>query len=93
MTSENLWSLRELPKKLIVLGGGPIGTEMSQTFQRLGSQVTQVEMEERILNREDADIAEVVIKRLKFYYMKISNAVLKKDKSQFHGVAYKLYCV
>lgn len=65
LTSENLWSLKTLPKRMVVLGGGPIGTEMTQSFQRLGSQVTQVEMGKRILQREDDDIAEVVIKSLK----------------------------
>ncbi|MDD2744740.1 MAG: FAD-dependent oxidoreductase, partial [Rhodocyclaceae bacterium] len=44
LTSDTVWNLRELPKRLVVLGGGPIGSELSQTFARLGSQVTQVEM-------------------------------------------------
>lgn len=65
LTSENLWNLRTLPKRLIVLGGGPIGCEMAQSFSRLGSKVTQVEMAERILIREDADVAQVVIDRFK----------------------------
>jgi pyruvate/2-oxoglutarate dehydrogenase complex dihydrolipoamide dehydrogenase (E3) component len=65
LTSENLWQLKILPKKLIVLGGGPIGTEMTQSFQRLGSSVTQIEMMNRTLVREDDDIANVVINTLK----------------------------
>lgn len=60
-TSENLWQLRELPKRLIVLGGGPIGCEMAQAFQRLGSQVSLVEMGERILVREDDDVAKLIV--------------------------------
>jgi len=44
LTSDTVWNLRTLPKRLIVLGGGPIGSELTQTFARLGSQVTQVEM-------------------------------------------------
>ncbi|NRA64067.1 MAG: mercuric reductase [Pseudobacteriovorax sp.] len=63
LTSENLWDLRELPKRLVVLGGGPIGSEMTQAFQRLGSNVTQIEMQDRILAREDDDIAKFVIDR------------------------------
>lgn len=57
LTSDTLWSLRELPKRLVVLGGGPIGCEMTQAFARLGSEVVQVEMAERLLSSEDADIA------------------------------------
>ena len=64
LTSENLWDLKELPGRLIVLGGGPIGCEMTQSFARLGSKVTQVEMLPRILPREDDDIAKFVIDRL-----------------------------
>ncbi len=56
-TSDTLWELRELPERLVVLGGGPIGSELSQCFARFGSQVTQVEMAPRILLREDEDIA------------------------------------
>ena len=65
LTSENLWDLKTLPKRLIVLGGGPIGCEMAQSFQRIGSQVTQVEMGPRILPREDDDVAECVMNRFK----------------------------
>lgn len=61
-TSENLWELRELPKRFVVLGGGPIGSEMAQAFARLGSEVTQVEMAPRILGREDDDVADLIIK-------------------------------
>jgi len=56
-TSDTLWNLRELPRRLVVLGGGPIGSELTQCFARLGAQVTQVEMAPRILIREDEDIA------------------------------------
>lgn len=57
LTSDTLWSLRELPQRLLVLGGGPIGCELTQCFARLGSTVTQVEMAPRLLPREDADAA------------------------------------
>ena len=63
LTSDNLWDLRELPKKMVVLGGGPIGCELAQCFQRFGSQVTVVEMAPRIMAREDEDVAKVVIDR------------------------------
>jgi dihydrolipoamide dehydrogenase len=57
-TSENLWELETLPKRLVVLGGGPIGCELAQSFSRLGSRVTLVEMEARLLSKEDQDVAE-----------------------------------
>ncbi len=60
LTSDNLWELRELPERLIVLGGGPIGCEMTQAFARFGAQVTQVERDSRIMGREDADVAEFI---------------------------------
>ncbi|MGS2742702.1 FAD-dependent oxidoreductase [Halomonas sp. LS-001] len=60
LTSENLWSLTELPKRLVVLGGGAIGCELSQSFARLGSQVTLVEGAPQLLGREDEDVGEYV---------------------------------
>ena len=63
VTSDTLWErfaeLDEVPKRLVVLGGGPIGSELAQSFARLGSQVTQVEMGERILSREDEEVSEL----------------------------------
>jgi pyruvate/2-oxoglutarate dehydrogenase complex dihydrolipoamide dehydrogenase (E3) component len=63
-TSDNLWEMRAQPRKLIVLGGGPIGTELAQAFARLGIEVTQVEMAARILVREDPEISDLVKNRL-----------------------------
>ena len=63
-TSENLWEMRQQPRKLVVLGGGPIGTELTQAFARLGIEVTQVEMAPRILLREDLEVSELVKNRL-----------------------------
>ncbi len=59
-TSDNLWELRRKPQKLAVLGGGPIGSELTQAFGRLGVEVTQVEMLPRILLREDPEISDLV---------------------------------
>jgi pyruvate/2-oxoglutarate dehydrogenase complex dihydrolipoamide dehydrogenase (E3) component/uncharacterized membrane protein YdjX (TVP38/TMEM64 family) len=59
-TSDNLWDLRDKPSRLAVLGGGPIGSELTQAFARLGVAVTQIEMLPRILLREDAEISELV---------------------------------
>jgi len=65
LTSDTLWDLREQPRRLVVLGGGPIGCELAQAFQRLGTQVTQVEMLPRLLIREDPEIAAMVEKRFR----------------------------
>ncbi len=60
LTNESVFSLTELPRRLAVVGGGPIGCELAQSFARLGSEVTLFEMGNRILPRDDADAAEVV---------------------------------
>ena len=65
LTSDTVWNLRELPKRLLVLGGGPIGCELTQCFARLGSQVVQVEKNTRIMRREDADVSDIVMARFK----------------------------
>ncbi len=61
LTSETMWDafaqMDEAPKRVAVLGGGPIGCELSQALARLGSEVTQVEMADALLGREDADVA------------------------------------
>ena len=65
LTSENVWNLRQRPERLVVLGGGPIGSELAQTFARLGSRVTQVEQAPRLLMREDVDASELVTARFR----------------------------
>ena len=62
-TSENLWEMRVQPKRLVVLGGGPIGSELTQAFARLGSEVWQVERSDRIMGREDPDVSAHVQRR------------------------------
>ena len=65
LTNETVFSLTELPRRLAVIGAGPIGCEMAQAFARFGSQVTLIEMTSRILPREDADAAGVVQERMR----------------------------
>jgi len=60
LTSDTVWGLRQLPGRLLVLGGGPIGSELAQAFARLGSKVTQVEMLPRLLPREDPEVSEML---------------------------------
>jgi len=68
LTSDTMWdalSHRDaLPGRIVVIGGGPIGTEMAQAFARLGSQVTQVEHGPRLLPREDEEVSAFIAERL-----------------------------
>lgn len=59
-TSDNIWEMRTLPKRLVVLGGGPIGCELAQAFVRFGAKVTQVQMDPHLLIREDTDVIEIL---------------------------------
>ena len=59
-TSDTIWNLRTLPDRFVVLGGGPIGSELAQAFCRFGAAVTQVEQAPRLLMREDADVGETL---------------------------------
>lgn len=65
LTSDTVWSLRQKPKRMVVLGGGPIGSELSLAFARLGVEITQIEMLPRILFREDEDVSELVAERFR----------------------------
>ena len=60
LTSDNIWQITDLPRRLVVLGGGPIGSELTQCFARFGSEVSQVEMLPRILMREDPEVSEIL---------------------------------
>ena len=65
LTSDSLWEMKDLPKRLVVLGGGPIGCELAQSFARLGAQVTQVEMAPQVMGREDAEVSALVAQALR----------------------------
>ena len=60
-TSDTIWDIREQPKNLLVLGGGPIGSELSQAFARLGSNVTQVQRNKRLIPKEDPEVSQMVL--------------------------------
>ena len=62
-TSDTIWDLRMVPSRFVVLGGGPIGSELAQAFCRFGSKVTIVEQAPHLLSREDEDISEVLRKQ------------------------------
>lgn len=88
LTSDTVWNIRELPKRLVVLGGGPIGCELTQCFARFGSQVTQVEMAPRLLPREDADAASEVTEQFNREGIKVAvgHKALRIEKDGDHGV-------
>ena len=65
LTSDSIWNLRTQPKRLLVLGAGPIGCELAQAFQRLGSNVTIVDMAPTILGREDPDVSQLITETFK----------------------------
>jgi pyruvate/2-oxoglutarate dehydrogenase complex dihydrolipoamide dehydrogenase (E3) component len=62
VTSDTLWNIKDLPKNLLVVGGGPIGCELAQAFSRLGSKVIMVEKGSNIMGREDKAVSEVIEK-------------------------------
>jgi len=69
LTSETMWDALgnrdKVPQRLLILGGGPIGCELAQAFQRLGAQVTIIEMTDRLLLKEDVDAAALITEKLK----------------------------
>lgn len=71
LTNENVFDLEALPKSLAVLGGGPIGMELSQAFARLGVEVSTIEMFDRLLAREDKEVADVLADEFKSEGIKI----------------------
>ena len=60
LTTDTLWELNTLPKKLLILGGGPVGCELAQAFSRLGSEVTLVQRSASVLPKEDSDVQAAV---------------------------------
>ena len=64
LDNENIFHINQLPKRLLVVGGGPIGIEIAQTMQRLGSQVTVVQTGDKILEHDDSTLTDILVKRL-----------------------------
>lgn len=60
LTTETIFALSELPRRLLVIGGGPIGCELAQAFRRLGSEVHLVHRGERLLNKEEPDVSRLL---------------------------------
>ena len=88
-TNETVFSQRQLPGRMLVLGGGPIGIEMAQSFQRLGTKVTVVEFLDQIMGPEDADVAAVVHQRLEEEGMAVLTGT-KAVRVERCGTAFRL---
>ena len=84
-TSDTIWDIREQPRRLVVIGGGPIGSELSQSFALLGSEVVQIENGDRILSREDADAAEIVMRHFEEDGVKILANTKAQEVVQVDG--------
>lgn len=84
-TSDNIWEIRTLPKRLVVLGGGPIGCELAQSFRRFGSEVSIVEMAERVLIREDLEVSTAVATGLKKDGVQLHTAHRAMEVRQSNG--------
>lgn len=95
VTSDTLWekfsAFDAPPKRLVVLGGGPIGCELTQAFARLGVQVTQIEMAGRLLSREDAEVSEILTESMRSDGVTIltEHKALRCERKEVGGVAVK----
>lgn len=89
-TSDTIWQIPELPKKLLVVGGGPIGCELGQCFARLGSIVTIVEKHDQLLRKEEIDAASFLEGRLQSERISIlknhSLSELCKDRERYSAI-------
>jgi dihydrolipoamide dehydrogenase len=74
LSSDTVWNLRVQPKRMVVLGGGPIGCELAQSFQRLGTAVTLIQRGPRIMPREDEEVSALVAERMQQEGMTILTA-------------------
>lgn len=95
VTSDTLWekfsAFDAPPKRLVVLGGGPIGCELTQAFARLGVQVTQIEMAGRLLSREDTEVSEILTESMRSDGVTIltEHKALRCERKEVGGVTVK----
>ena len=90
LTSDNVWDIREQPKQLLVIGGGPIGSEMAQAFHRLGCNVTQLDLAPRIMPREDEEVSAYVAAKFEREGIKIAVDHVPQEFKQENGQKYLL---
>jgi pyruvate/2-oxoglutarate dehydrogenase complex dihydrolipoamide dehydrogenase (E3) component len=91
LTSDTIWDLKELPERLVVLGGGPIGSEIAQAFQRLGSSVVMVERSAHILSREDQEVSQFLEEEFKREGIQILTRHSATEFTSENGV-HKIIC-
>ena len=89
LTSDSVWGLTEIPKRFAVLGGGPIGAELSQVFARLGSEVSIVDMTDHLLAREDPEVSTIIREKFEKEGMKIF-LNCKAEKVRKSSMGYEL---
>lgn len=92
LTSETLWNLDQLPDRLLIMGGGPIGCELAQAFTRLGSKVTLVEQAERLLPREDREASGLLEEHLIAEGVTIATGT-RASRAERDGQGGRLVCV
>ncbi|WP_299980615.1 FAD-dependent oxidoreductase [uncultured Pseudoteredinibacter sp.] len=88
LTSDNIWQLEELPKSMLVMGSGAIACEMSQAFSRLGSEVTMVQRSSSILNKEEPEVGEFMLKAFEQegIQVKLNSKISEVRKAEGGGV-------
>ena len=90
LTNETIFNLTQLPERFLVLGGGPVGSEMAQTFARLGSRVTIIEKSDRILSKDDADASKLLMGVFKREGIDIrtDSSIVKIENRGDHSLAF-----
>ncbi len=90
LTNENLFELTSLPRRLAILGGGPIGVEMAEAFARLGSEVCLIEADDRILSREEPEASQVVQASLESFGVAIATGGAVQEVRRHGGILHVL---
>lgn len=85
LTNESLFEIEDLPDELLIIGGGPIGTEMSQAFTNLGSKVTVIDMADGIMMNDDPELTQILFKELKKQGVNYELGASVKSVSQTNG--------
>ncbi|NQY43525.1 MAG: FAD-dependent oxidoreductase [Legionellales bacterium] len=88
LTSDNIWELENKPTKLVILGGGPIGIELAQAFGRLGIEIIIIEMQNKILLREDEEVSEHILGVLQQEGIRVKTGFMAKEVIQNNGKNY-----
>lgn len=91
LSSDDVWKLSEIPKSMVIIGAGVIGTEFACIFRELGTEITMVELLSRALSTEDEEISEIMEKELKKKKIKLFTSVkVESVRSSSEGVTLKL---